>query len=283
MPLDQRWDDGGSLIFDSELMTEATPILGAPLLELEITCDKPTAILAARLCDVSPSGEVTRVTYGLLNLSHRDGHQDLQPMEAGKSYCVRLAMNEIGYTFPSGHRIRLSISTVYWPIALPAPERARLTVRAEASHVHLPIRTPQPADSNLPVFKTPEASAPMATTVLRPGSADRFIRIDLVPSVVSLTVKRDDGLVRLDPIGTVVGHEKHMIFSVAENDPSTVRTEVYERFEGGRGAWQTAVEGRTVLTATKTDFHLQIDFNAIENGDRIFCKSWSEKISRDLV
>ncbi|QKC99988.1 CocE/NonD family hydrolase [Mesorhizobium sp. NZP2298] len=282
-PLDQRLDDGGSLIFDSELLTEATPILGAPVIELEISCDKPSAILAARLSDVRPSGEVTRVTYGLLNLSHRDGHQDLQPMEAGKSYRIRLAMDEIGYTFPPGHRIRLAISTVYWPIALPAPERATLTVQAAASHLHLPIRMPQSSDIDLRAFDAPEASAPMATTVLKTGNVERFIRTDLVSGGVSLTVKRDDGLVRLDPIGTVVGHEKQLIYSVAENDPSTVRTEVYERFDRGRGAWQTTVQGRTVLTATKSDFHLQVDFDAFENGERIFCKSWSEKIPRDLV
>ncbi|ESZ18207.1 CocE/NonD family hydrolase C-terminal non-catalytic domain-containing protein, partial [Mesorhizobium sp. L2C084A000] len=255
----------------------------APLLELEITCDKPTAILAARLCDVGPSGEVTRVTYGLLNLSHRDSHENLQPMEAGRSYRISLAMNEIGYSFPSGHRIRLSISTAYWPIALPAPERATLTLQAQASHLHLPIRMPQPSDDELQAFDVPEGFPLMATTVLKPGNVERFVHIDPLSRQVTVTVKRDDGSVRLDPIGTVVGHAKHMIFSVAENDPSTVRTEVYERFEGGRGAWQTAVEGRTVLTATKTDFHLQIDFNAIENGERIFCKSWSEKIPRDLV
>ncbi|ATU95320.1 CocE/NonD family hydrolase [Phyllobacterium zundukense] len=282
-PLDQRWDDGGSLIFDSEPLTEAAPILGAPIIELEITCDKPTAILAARLSDLSPSGEATRVTYGLLNLSHRDGHEDLQPMKAGKSYRIRLAMNDVGYTFPPGHRIRLSISTNYWPIALPAPERATLTIQAEASQMHLPIRMPQPSDDELPAFDAPEASAPMATTVLKPSSLERFIRIDLVPSRVSLTVKTDGGLVRLDPIGTVVGHEKHMIYSVAENDPSTARTEIYERFDLGRGAWQTAVQGRTVLTATKSDFHLQVDFDAFESGERIFSKSWAEKIPRDLV
>ncbi|MCV3211850.1 CocE/NonD family hydrolase [Mesorhizobium sp. YC-39] len=282
-PLDQRWDDGGSLIFDSELLTETTPILGAPIIELEITCDRPTAILAARLSDVNPSGEVTRVTYGLLNLSHRDGHEDVQPIEAGRSYRISLTMNEVGYTFPPGHRIRLSLSTTYWPIAFHAPERAKLTLQAEASHMHLPIRTSQPGDLDLRAFDAPEASAPMATTALKTGNVERFIQIDVVSGRVSLTVKRDDGSVRLDPIGTVVGHEKQMIYSVAGNDPSTARTEVYERFDRGRGAWQTTVQGRTVLTATKSDFCLQVDFDAFENGQRIFCKSWSEKIPRDLV
>ncbi|MER9254441.1 CocE/NonD family hydrolase [Mesorhizobium sp. M0598] len=283
LPLDQRWDDGGSLVFDSERLTGATPILGAPVLELEITCDKPTATLAVRLSDVSPSGEVTQVTYGLLNLSHRDGHDDLQPMEAGKSYRIQLAMNEIGCTFPSGHRIRLSVSTAYWPIAFPAPERATLTIQAWASRLRLPIRMHQPGDDELPSFGAPEGSGPMPTTMLTPGNLERFVRIDPISRQVTVTVKRDDGSMRLDPIGTVVGSKKHLIYSVAENDPRTARTEVCFRSELGRGAWQTAVEARTVMTATKSAFQLQIDFDAFETGERIFCKSWSKTIPRDLV
>ncbi|WP_394889972.1 CocE/NonD family hydrolase [Mesorhizobium sp. AaZ16] len=283
MPLDQRWDDGGSLIFDSERLTEATPILGASVVDLEITCDKPTAMLAARLSDVSPSGEVTRVTYGLLNLSHRSSHEDLQPMEAGKSYRIRLAMNEVGYTFPPGHRIRLSVSTAYWPIAFPAPERATLMLQAEASRLHLPIRMPQPSDAELAAFDAPEGSPPIETTVLKSGNVERFVRMDVLPKHVTLTVKRDDGSVRLDPIGAVVGLKEHKIYTVAENDPTTARTEVYCRYELGREAWQTAVEGRTVMTTTQSTFHLQIDFNAFEKGERIFERSWSKKIPRDLV
>ncbi|MER8684165.1 MULTISPECIES: CocE/NonD family hydrolase [unclassified Mesorhizobium] len=283
MPLDQRWDDGGSLVFESPPLTEATPILGSPVLELKITCDKLTAILAARLSDVSPTGEVTRVTYGLLNLSHRDSHENLQPMEAGKSYHVRLAMNEIGYAFPPGHRIRLSVSTAYWPIAFPAPERATLRIYAHASRLHLPVRMPQPGDYELPAFDAPEGSPHMPTTVLTPGKVERFIHMDVLPRQITVTVKHDDGSVRIDSLGTVVGHDKYVIYSVAESDPLTARTEVYERYQVGRGAWQTAVEGRTVMTATKSAFHLQIDFDAYANGERIFHRSWSKDIPRDLV
>ncbi|MER8792465.1 hypothetical protein NKH71_32440 [Mesorhizobium sp. M0983] len=284
LPLDQRWDDSGSLVLDSELLTGATPILGAPVLELEITCEKPTAILAARLSDVSPTGEVTRVTYGLLNLSHRDSHEDLQPTEPGKSHRIRLALNEVGYTFPPGHRIRLSLSTAYWPIAIPAPERAKLTIQAEASRLDLPIRARQPGDDELPAFDAPEGSPRMPTTVLKSGNVERSIRIDPAPpSRVTVTVKRDNGSVRLDPIGTVLGLKRQTTYSVAQNDPTTARTEISQRYELGRGTWQTAVQARTVLTCTQSTFQLQIDFDAFEGEKRVFCKSWSQEIARDLV
>ena len=84
LPLDQRPDDGGSLVFDSEPLTERLEILGAPVVELLIASDRPVAQLAARLSDVMPDGAATRVTYGLLNLTHRDSHETPTPLVPGQ-------------------------------------------------------------------------------------------------------------------------------------------------------------------------------------------------------
>ncbi|HIY41580.1 MAG TPA: CocE/NonD family hydrolase, partial [Candidatus Nocardiopsis merdipullorum] len=70
LPSDQREEDGGSMVFDSGPLEERLEILGAPVVNLELSVDKPDAMLAVRLSDVAPDGEATRVTYGLLNLTH---------------------------------------------------------------------------------------------------------------------------------------------------------------------------------------------------------------------
>src|SRR3546814_688405 len=75
LPGDQRADDGKSLCFDSQSLTEPLEILGAPELKLEIEVDQPTAFLAVRLCDVAPDGSSKWVTYAILNLNHRDGRR----------------------------------------------------------------------------------------------------------------------------------------------------------------------------------------------------------------
>ena len=51
-------------------------ILGAPARD-GWSCPPigPSALVAVRLNDVPPDGASTRVTYGLLNLTHRDGHE----------------------------------------------------------------------------------------------------------------------------------------------------------------------------------------------------------------
>ena len=49
MPTDQRMDDGGSLVFDSAPLEQELDLLGAPVLELEFSVDRPVAQVCARL------------------------------------------------------------------------------------------------------------------------------------------------------------------------------------------------------------------------------------------
>lgn len=146
LPSDQREEDGGALVFDSQPLTQAMEILGAPEVELDVAVDKPVAMVAVRLSDVAPNGRATRVTYGLLNLTHWQSHEEPQLLEPGKRYRVRIPMNVIGQHFPAGNRIRLAISSSYWPLAWPSPEPPTLHLHLLRCRCHLPVRPPQNRD-----------------------------------------------------------------------------------------------------------------------------------------
>src|SRR5262249_49072450 len=125
---DQRDDDIRSLVFETPPLDVAMEILGAAIVTLDLASDKPMANLVVRLCDVHPSGESLRVSYGVLNLPHRDGHEKPALLAAGQSYRVRIKLNDAGSVFPAGHRIRLALSTAYWPMIWPSRERATLLI-----------------------------------------------------------------------------------------------------------------------------------------------------------
>src|SRR5262249_37601777 len=117
---DQRIDDSGSLVFDSAPLERDLEILGSAVLSLQVRVGRPDGQVVVRLCDVAPGGSSARVTYAFLNLRHREG--DERPVEVvpGQRYRIALKLYPTGYRFPAGHRLRLAVSTSYWPIIWPA-------------------------------------------------------------------------------------------------------------------------------------------------------------------
>ena len=61
MPGDQRADDAKSVCFDSSPLQASIDIVGAPVVRLKLAADRPTAMVAVRLCDVHPDGASTRI------------------------------------------------------------------------------------------------------------------------------------------------------------------------------------------------------------------------------
>jgi putative CocE/NonD family hydrolase len=98
MPTDQREDDGNSLTFDSEPLAERLECLGAPEATVELAVDRPQALICLRLCDVDPAGASTRVSYGPLNLTHRDGHAAPKAVKPGERIRVTVKLNDIGHS-----------------------------------------------------------------------------------------------------------------------------------------------------------------------------------------
>ncbi len=110
-PTDQRLDDGGALVFETPPLDREMSVLGAAGLRLEISADAPVAQVAVRLSDVAPDGRVSRVSYQVRNLTHRDGHEHPAVLEPGRRYDVHMTLNACGHRFLPGHRIRLAIAT----------------------------------------------------------------------------------------------------------------------------------------------------------------------------
>jgi hypothetical protein len=130
---------------------------------------------------VYPSGEsLLRVSYGVLNLTHRDGHEMPALLVAEERYRVRIQLNDAGSVFPAGHKVRLALSTTYWPMIWPNPQKA--TVRIFAGTLELPQRSPQAAaDARLSSFGAPESAPPQKPTVIRRGDlgVEHIDRLDL--------------------------------------------------------------------------------------------------------
>ena len=192
MPGDQQADDAKSVCFDSAPLGASIDIVGAPVIRLKIAADKPVAMVAVRLCDVLPGGASTRITYGVFNLCHRESHEFPKPVVSGEMMEIAFKLDDIAYQVPAGHRLRVAISSSYWPMVWPSPEAVQLTLHSGA--IDLPERAQGKGDEVH--FAEPEAARPWSTQTVRPASNSRKVERDQATGAVTLSILDDFGETR---------------------------------------------------------------------------------------
>jgi predicted acyl esterase len=258
--VDQREDDLRSLVFETLPLDRPIEILGAAVVTLDVTADRPMANLVVRLCDVHPSGESLRVSYGVLNLAHRDGHEKPALLAIGERYRLRIQFNDAGSVFPAGHRVRLALSTAYWPMIWPSPENA--TLRILGGTLDLPVRPPRTTDALLSPLPGPESAPPEKPTISRQGN----MRVE-----------------HIERIGLTLGTEGESRYHLDEGDPLSATAELRRTLAMARDAWQVRVQTQMRLSCTRDAFLLQADLRAWEGTQEVCHRKWDRSIPRDFM
>ncbi len=285
MPTDQRLDDGGALVFETEPLREPVEILGAPELTLDLAADALVAQIAVRLCDVLPSGEVLRVSYQVLNLTHRGGHAAPEPLVPGRRERVRITLGACGHRFAPGHRLRLAIATAYWPAVWPAPAAATLTIATGASVLTLPCR---PGGDTAAPFPPPLHGTDAPMTQVDPGRIARRAEVDHVTGECSYVTEGEGGLfgegvLRFDEIDTTLSHSLRRELTIRPDDPLSARYALTQTYEMGRAGWRIRIDSTTGMRSDAKAFHLDCAMRVHENGAEVWRRDWAETIPRDLI
>ena len=281
-PPDQRSADGECLVFNSSPVTDPVAILGNPELDLELAVDKPDALVAVRLCDVAPDGASVLVTWGMLNLTHRDSHEHPQPLEPGRRYHVTVQLRMMGYQLAAGHHWRVAISPTFTRHAWPSPQTVQLNLFAgQGCRLRLPIRTPQTADHSLPGFPPAEIAPPLALAQVRESRREHTVTFDHVEGWTTLKVVNDEGRIRFLDNGLETDHCSTETFKVRDGDPLSTSQHIKTRIEFQRADWRVRIETDSLMTADATHFHLSNHMDAYEGDTRVFTKSWSKAVKRD--
>jgi hypothetical protein len=283
LPHDQREEDGGALVFTSHPLPEALEILGQSEVSLVVTSDQPVALVAVRLSDVAEDDKATRVSYGLLNLTHRDSREHPSPLEPGQPYTVTVQLNDVAYRFPAGHRLRVSLSTSYWPLAWVPPRPVCLSVRTGVSCLTLPVRPPNSAQKPEVQFPTPEGAPPPARRQLGTTEHNWRVMRDLARDESVLEVINDNGTVYFEDLDLEMQRKALEWYSTRSDDFNSVRGETLWERGFSRGDWAVKTITRTVMTSTPTHFIVHAELDAFENHRRIFAENWDYEIPRDLV
>jgi hypothetical protein len=289
LPGDQSLDAFGSLEFDGEPLRERLELLGHARATLEVAVDRPSAVVTARLMDVAPGGRATLVARGFLNLSQRESRESPSAVVPGETYRITVQMTGTAYAFPPGHRLRLALSTAYWPVIWPSPEPVKLTVFTGASMLELPLRQPQAADAQVPPLPPPEAAPPSGMTLLRAGRLERSVTLDQLSGEVTHRLFIDGGTfgpwgkLRLEAPGTEMSHVYERLYSIHPEDPLSARAVMIQSCELGRGSWQVRIDTRAEMTSTRATFELDAWVEARVGSELLCRREWKASIPRTDV
>jgi uncharacterized protein len=276
MPGDQAADDALSVCFDGPVLVEPLTLAGAPVLRVRLTPDQPRAHLVARLCDVAPDGTSLRISHGMLNLSHRADPAAPEPLAVGEAIEVAIPLDHLAHRLAIGHRLRLALSTSYWPFLWPQPVKTTLTLHFGT--LDLPVLTDAPDWAPPP----PEPLPAPRQTVARAGRWSREASVDPQTGRHILTIVEDTGDT-VEPHGMTHGETMTERWEIAADDPLSARATITWDQRLSRDGWAVQTLAETTMTGNATHLRISARVTAWEGAEKVFEREETVEVPRDWV
>jgi hypothetical protein len=276
---DQNADDALSACWETAPLDAPLDILGRPVLRLHVAIDQPQGNLIARLVDVHPDGAANLIARGVLNICHRGGNAAPEAVVPGDFYDVTLALDETGYRMAPGHRLRLAVSTAYWPMVLPGPHAVTATIRAGAgTDLTLPLLADAPdAPPPLPDNPDPLPDYPVHT----PGHSRRHVERDLQTGRVRYVVSEDGGWVGNPVHGMRKRETRDEVWEIDPSDPAGATGHLVFEAARARDDWQAATRSEIRFTCAAETYRVTAELSAREGETEVFRRAWSFEVPRD--
>jgi putative CocE/NonD family hydrolase len=262
---DQRSDDGLSLCFDTGPLAEPLELVGIPTVDLELSLTGNAATIALRLCEVRPDGASARVTFGLHRVTRPAG------IGTGQSFRVTLPIKGVAYSFAAGHRIRLAISSNYWPLSLPEPVAAGIMLSPGGARLNLP-GMPDSADRYPPDFGPPVSAPPIPHEIVEPEQITRTITRNVATGETVLGSQARRRTTRLGEL--TFGGNGADSYAIRLGDPASAAVTMRKSQEMNRPGWSIRMESQMSLVWDEGALRMNTGFQAFENGEEVFSRTW---------
>jgi uncharacterized protein len=273
-PWDQRADEAHSLVFDWPVAEEPLEIMGHPRVELRVTSSDPVAFVSAKLCAVAPDGASELITRGILNLTHRDSHEEPTALTPDAPVEATIELDATAYILEPGYRLRLDLAGSDFASSWPPPSAARLSFDVTACALVLPV--PQgPPVADPPVF------APGDDSAHRPDRVLWEVRDEVVSGERRVVI--DHGGVRgqattgasiLDSYAGEVG--------VRSTDPGNAWATGGVSFEVTWPEVTVLTRSRGTLRTDPDTWRLELEVKVYENGELVHEDQWERTLPRHL-
>ena len=278
LPGDQRSDDAFSLTIDGPALEKPVVLLGAPRVHLHLTANRPHAQIAVRLNAINPM--VRSSASPMASSTWRDAMTPNNPTPCRRARPVQatLVLDHCCHELLAGQRLRISISTTYWPLIWPSPEAVTLRLTLGPSWIDLPIRHDR--GQPVPQFAEAVSAPPAPRRTLRQPSHQRNIRHTLATGTTTLETRDDFGEAEDLDNGLITGSVARERWQIHPDDPTSAEAHIHWTQTLSRGTWNIRTEARCQMRADQTSFHIEGEVEAFENEEQVHLKRWSKAIPR---
>ena len=239
LPLDQAGDDEKALSFETPTFENECFLYGTSRLKLS-TKDRAGQIIA-RLCDLAPDGTSVLICRTVRNLALND---DLDAVSNGRGEAagrdVTVPFPAAAYRLRKGHKLRLSLSSSYWPMIWPSANNPPPTLISGAlvlncaSEPLQKLAHPLPEPEDLPAIKSYEViAAPTLKRWRNKGPSQNREEGWHQPPTETHFIETD----------TTFGYETSAQFNIDTKDSNSARAVVSHR------AWYARSDGTALITS----------------------------------
>ena len=272
-------------------LKEAVDIFGFAVFRCEFRLhDDTEAMLAVKLCDVFPDGSTRLITSGVLNLTHKDSHENPTQLKQDTYYQCRIQLDAIGYQVLLNHTICVSVTPTYWPQVWPSRSNTSITIRNGRLFIPIikdiskyEIRKDEPQS----IFEQPVMGLPMDIKTLREPFYRRYLEYGLSDDTKIIKTIQDEGLTYNIYTDILLGEKTKCAYSIGgNNDPLSSKSHCKSDLEiellvsNTEKNQKISIETDQMMTCDAEHFYLDESINVTLNQTEFFKKSYRSKIKR---
>jgi predicted acyl esterase len=277
MPLDQRRDDAASALFDTVPLDAPLALLGGAVVELALSSPQDEGIIVVRLEDVAPDGSVRRITYGLRNLALTENNNACLRRRRDEVVKIKVRLKDAAHELPPGHRLRIALSTAYWPLAVGVPQITAITLHN--LRLDLPV-FPGDATEAAPRVPPVVVANTDARAIVPPARGRLSITDHLDREETIVSVVRNLGTVELADVELTIHALGSEVYTMPWQAPEQATSEATRLARLVREGWDLRIETRSRLCFDGSDYRFEAKLDAYENDTAVFSRSWDERIPR---
>lgn len=273
-PNDQSEDDSKSVCFESAPLDDDTTLIGAPRVNLRVGCDQPYGQMIVRLTDLRPDGSSALISLGMLDLRYRDGFEHKDSLAPGVEYDVSIVLDQCAYRLPRHHKLRVAISTSYWPYCWPLGQD--FTLKFSRGSLEIPVLTGEGVEAT---FDAPLPIQQRDVQHLKDGSESKSWTTH-PDGAITLDIVGDHGT-RLDKsTGLTTSSKIVERWYIHPNDPESARVDmVWTRGLAGHGA-DTSTKVSLSMQGRADAFVIEEDVRAWEGSEEVFQRCRTAEVPR---